>query len=46
MRTGNFPACAVEGWSNDASVVGVEQAKVIRAATKERATFWIPAELR
>jgi len=36
----------VEGWSNDGSVVGVKQAKAIRAATKERATFWISAELR
>jgi len=34
------------GWPNDNSVAGVEQAKVIGAATKERATFLISAELR
>lgn len=43
---GKLPYVRGGDWPNDNSVAGVEQAKVIGAATKERATFRISAELR
>jgi putative membrane-bound dehydrogenase-like protein len=37
---------ARQNWSNDAAPVGADQAKTVREATKDRATFWTPKELR
>ena len=37
---------ARQNWSNDAAPVDAAQAKTVRAATKDRGTFWTAKELR